>query len=264
MMGRLLVHRPAEASKVTIIAEGESDWLTWVTIRPEWNVLGIFNGAWTDDCAGLVPSPGPVFVMTDADKAGHRYAVEVLSSLPVDTVAWRYRGVSFAAAQQWLRDGGADLFAGRPPEALCDQHDLCCAGVIHDFSDPRLVCEAARCGGAGAESAKRPHVAPSVNLAALRGDPAKLDEYAKDMAARLRSFTDRAHKNEFDGARHKVLGCLRPVAEAAIEGIIDWSRAYNDVLWAYVKRLPATEAQRKWERKRLVDELFKPKTPTRL
>lgn len=71
--------RPA----VVVIAEGESDYLTWATKRLDKPaaVLGVFAGAWTPEIAARVPDGASVYVRTDHDTAGDKYAAQVNETL---------------------------------------------------------------------------------------------------------------------------------------------------------------------------------------
>lgn len=64
-----------------VIVEGEPDYLTACCAWPDWAVLGITSGAWTDGLARTVPHEAVVVVRTDADAAGDRYAAQIAESL---------------------------------------------------------------------------------------------------------------------------------------------------------------------------------------
>ena len=69
-----------------LICEGETDYLTlglrWsdaVACLPA--VLGIFEGAWSEEIAARIPARAVVRILTDPDEAGDRYAAEVAQTL---------------------------------------------------------------------------------------------------------------------------------------------------------------------------------------
>jgi hypothetical protein len=64
-----------------VIVEGEPDYLTACCAWPDWAVLGITSGAWTEELARTVPRGAVVVVRTDADTAGDRYAAHVAETL---------------------------------------------------------------------------------------------------------------------------------------------------------------------------------------
>lgn len=65
-----------------VIAEGEIDFLTWVSKRLERvAVVGIVSGTWTSDVAAAIPSGVTVVIRTDPDNAGDRFARVVAESL---------------------------------------------------------------------------------------------------------------------------------------------------------------------------------------
>jgi hypothetical protein len=70
-----------------VIAEGEPDWLTWATNRPLdsrkplFGVLGIIAGAWCAELAARIPSGAHVIIRTDHDRAGEKYADDIIATL---------------------------------------------------------------------------------------------------------------------------------------------------------------------------------------
>ena len=64
-----------------IVVEGEPDYLTWATTRPDLAVIGIWPGAWTQDIADRVPDGSTIIVRTDHDESGVRYAAKVVATL---------------------------------------------------------------------------------------------------------------------------------------------------------------------------------------
>lgn len=73
-----------------LIAEGETDWMTLATVQPEEvPVMGIGSGSWTDNFAAAIPRNADVFVYTDPDDAGERYAKTIFDSLGEKCRCWR-------------------------------------------------------------------------------------------------------------------------------------------------------------------------------
>lgn len=73
-----------------LIAEGETDWLTLATVHPEEvPIMGIGSGSWTDNFAAAIPRNADVYVYTDPDEAGDRYAAKVFESLGEKCRTWR-------------------------------------------------------------------------------------------------------------------------------------------------------------------------------
>jgi len=65
---------------MVIITEGEPDWLTWATTRPDLAVLGVVAGAWVAELAARIPDGSKVVLRTHADAAGDAYAAKVAAS----------------------------------------------------------------------------------------------------------------------------------------------------------------------------------------
>ncbi len=64
-----------------IVVEGEPDFLTWATKRPDLPVVGIWPGAWTPEIAARVPDGSTVVLRTHHDEPGERYAMKVAATL---------------------------------------------------------------------------------------------------------------------------------------------------------------------------------------
>ena len=64
-----------------VIVEGEPDYLTAAVAWPQWAVLGIVGGAWSEEIAATVPRGATVVVRTDSDTAGDRMAAQVTETL---------------------------------------------------------------------------------------------------------------------------------------------------------------------------------------
>jgi hypothetical protein len=78
-----------DAPPEILIAEGETDWLTLATVKPDLPVLGIGSGAWTKDFADAIPADSDVYVYTDPDDAGERYAAKIFETLGEKCRTWR-------------------------------------------------------------------------------------------------------------------------------------------------------------------------------
>lgn len=80
-----------------LIAEGEGDFLSAATwpMREPTAVMGIFSGSWTPAFAAKVPRGCRVFVWTDRDRAGDRYAEAITTSLaPRGVRVERWKGAT--------------------------------------------------------------------------------------------------------------------------------------------------------------------------
>ena len=66
-----------------VIVEGETDHLSRaiVTTDPRTTTIGIVNGSWTKAFAERLPFAARVAIRTDVDKAGNRYADEIMATL---------------------------------------------------------------------------------------------------------------------------------------------------------------------------------------
>ena len=69
-----------------VIAEGEMNWLTWVTRQPECQeqghaVLGVVGGSWRQGFVGRLPPNAPVVIRADPDEAGDAYVEKIARSL---------------------------------------------------------------------------------------------------------------------------------------------------------------------------------------
>ena len=66
-----------------VVCEGEPDFLSWATRTRDAStaVLGIVGGSWTRDLVARLPRASLVFVATDRDPAGDRYAAEIVQSV---------------------------------------------------------------------------------------------------------------------------------------------------------------------------------------
>lgn len=72
----------AAASPVgLLIVEGEPDYLTACQAHPGVAVIGVVNGSWSTELAERVPMGSEVVVRTHRDKAGEKYASEIVKSL---------------------------------------------------------------------------------------------------------------------------------------------------------------------------------------
>jgi DNA primase len=86
---RAMLAGERKAAKLCVV-EGEPDFLTWATRAPkDTAVIGLTSGAWCPLIAMRVPSGTPVFVRTDHDPAGDKYAEEVSRSLRARCTVFR-------------------------------------------------------------------------------------------------------------------------------------------------------------------------------
>jgi hypothetical protein len=85
-----MLRRAGKPWRVTIV-EGEPDFLTRASITEDERVatLGIVSGSWTPAFAERVPLGARVFIRTDVDNAGNRYADNVVSTLRRRAFIWR-------------------------------------------------------------------------------------------------------------------------------------------------------------------------------
>ncbi len=74
-----------------IIVEGEPDWLVW-SLSTEEPVLGILSGSWHDGFASRMPHGAQVEIRTHNDRAGDKYALDILET--IDGRCETYRGES--------------------------------------------------------------------------------------------------------------------------------------------------------------------------
>jgi hypothetical protein len=81
-IGTAMLNGTANPPEVVIV-EGEPDWLTWVTrktARPTARI-GIVSGSWSLAMAQRLPPGTIVWLRTDHDAAGDRYAAEIARTL---------------------------------------------------------------------------------------------------------------------------------------------------------------------------------------
>lgn len=76
---RMLRHGDRVAD--VVIAEGEPDYLTAARVWPGAAVLGIVSGSWCEELALRIAGGSWVAIWTDHDKAGDRYAEQIVESL---------------------------------------------------------------------------------------------------------------------------------------------------------------------------------------
>jgi hypothetical protein len=79
----LAMLRGEEKPYRVVIVEGEPDFLSRaiVTTDAKMATIGIINGSWTEDFAERFPLAAKVAIRTDLDKAGNRYADEIIATL---------------------------------------------------------------------------------------------------------------------------------------------------------------------------------------
>lgn len=87
--GLVLANRVARAALASekrtplrwVFAEGEPDFLVWSCRSPGDAVVGIVSGGWTEDHAKRIAFGSTVVIRTHRDKAGDKYAAEIVASL---------------------------------------------------------------------------------------------------------------------------------------------------------------------------------------
>ena len=77
---------PASTPLRLVVVEGEPDFLTWATRFSDANetapgVIGVGSGAWSKGLADRIPDRARVIVRTHDDRAGQKYAAEVIDTL---------------------------------------------------------------------------------------------------------------------------------------------------------------------------------------
>jgi len=74
-----------------VIVEGEPDFLSRASVMNDAHgcTLGIVSGSWTKSFAERVPVGARVYLRTDVDAAGDRYAQEIESTLRRRAFLWR-------------------------------------------------------------------------------------------------------------------------------------------------------------------------------
>lgn len=83
-----------------VISEGEPDWAVWATRVSDADadapaVLGLTgSGSWSGDVAARIPDGAEVYVRTDLDEPGERYAEAIASSLGSRVRLFRLRGAA--------------------------------------------------------------------------------------------------------------------------------------------------------------------------
>lgn len=85
----LCTHAPDPAASVVVVVEGEPDWLTWATHKaPGVQVMGLRNGTWSKAWAECIAPHARVYIRTDCNDAGNRYAEGVARTLQ-SRLLWR-------------------------------------------------------------------------------------------------------------------------------------------------------------------------------
>jgi hypothetical protein len=86
--GLALANEPAQAMLRgdespgrVVVVEGEPDWVVRSVANPRECVIGILSGTWHEGFAARVPYGAEVLVRTHLDKAGDRYADDVIKSV---------------------------------------------------------------------------------------------------------------------------------------------------------------------------------------
>jgi hypothetical protein len=79
----LAMLRGTFAPSRVLVLEGEPDFILWATrrARSPYARLGIVSGSWSADFAARIPRDAAVYLHTDRDEAGERYAKAIADSL---------------------------------------------------------------------------------------------------------------------------------------------------------------------------------------
>lgn len=64
-----------------VVCEGEPDFLTSSLAWPDWPVIGVFSGAWTEAVSARIPDGAHVVIAVHQDNAGRRYADAISATL---------------------------------------------------------------------------------------------------------------------------------------------------------------------------------------
>jgi hypothetical protein len=77
-----------------VLAEGETDWLVAST-EPGDAIRAVFGltgpGQWCTRFAAAIPGDARVFIATDSDRAGNKYARDAAQTLAGHRHVWRWR-----------------------------------------------------------------------------------------------------------------------------------------------------------------------------
>lgn len=95
-MGVAMLRGSFEAPRVLIL-EGEPDFLFWAARSTTlvYARIGIVSGSWSADFARRIPRSAEVHIHTDLDKAGEKYAQDIVESLPTHRLfRWKPGGGS--------------------------------------------------------------------------------------------------------------------------------------------------------------------------
>lgn len=116
---------PRDAREVVVV-EGEPDWLTWAAMGPEGaRVIGVRSGSWSSAWAASLAPMAYVYLRTDLDDAGQKYADDITMTLGART-AMRLRLDDGRDDNERLMDGelAPDPSAGCEQVRLTRQREL--------------------------------------------------------------------------------------------------------------------------------------------
>lgn len=81
-----------------VIVEGEPDWLTWSARTPWLPVFGVVVGSWTEAFTARIAYGSEVIVRTHTDRAGEKYAEDIIKSVSARAQVRRLRATEEGTA----------------------------------------------------------------------------------------------------------------------------------------------------------------------
>ena len=266
-MGLDVLRRGAEAeAEVLLIAEGEPDALTlraWVDafsvgarMRGAVGVIGLCGaGAWSPELGARLTQwaegagrlRGCVFVMTDRDKAGERYAAQVKASLDASVTAYRTAGKAGRADLNglWRAEGGEALWALMEGAAEMPPLPSAEAGRWL-WSD-----DAAGWAEDPSWTARRDRDRARAEASRGRARVAEVDASSPELLERAQAFVEAGLAACLDtlrgleGAREAALRAIAPIASCVAGGALERGRVESELLAAYVRGDRETQADRR-------------------
>lgn len=85
---RALLRAPASPKQIVVV-EGEPDFLSAAITWPTRPILGVLSGTWSEEFAARIPTGSEVIVMTHNDRAGDRYAEQIIGTIKTRAVVRR-------------------------------------------------------------------------------------------------------------------------------------------------------------------------------
>ena len=266
-MGLDVLRRGAEAeAEVLLIAEGEPDALTlraWVDVfgvsklmRGAVGVIGLCgSGAWSPELGARLTQwaegagrlRGCVFVMTDRDKAGERYAAQVKASLDASVTAYRTAGKAGRVDLNglWRAEGGEALWALMEGAAEMPPLPSAEAGRWL-WSD-----DAAGWAEDPSWTARRDRDRARAEASRGRARVAEVDASSPELLERAQAFVEAGLAACLDtlrgleGAREAALRAIAPIASCVAGGALERGRVESELLAAYVRGDRETQADRR-------------------